>query len=140
MRNVACNKDGNYDGKTGNPNGWVQQGGNSAYPRVVDLFIVPYQALKETQGSGAPVPILGFASFYVMNWKGNSGDGDDPCPDTTFDADENPATPRSHSPTRRSVQSAVCSSRRSNTSPAPSIPTQTCVEGQLTPCRVTLVR
>ena len=121
---VACNNDGNYDGKNGNPNGWVQQGGNSAYPRVVDLFIVPYQALKETQGSGSPVPILGFASFYVMNWKGNSGNGDDPCPDTTFDADENPATPQVSLPTRQSVQSPVCSSRRSNTSPAPLIQTQ----------------
>ena len=46
-----CNYDGNYDGKPAggrpaDPNGWVQQGGDSRYPRVVNLFIVPYQGAQ----------------------------------------------------------------------------------------------
>ena len=41
-----CIYDGNYDGKAGNPNGWLQLGGDSRYPRVVNLFIVPYQGTR----------------------------------------------------------------------------------------------
>ena len=77
--------DSNYDGLS-NTNGWVQQGGNSGYPRVVDLFLHPVPGAQ-----GWQVPILGFASFYVMNWRNRKRP---PCP--TFDADGDPATRRSH--------------------------------------------
>ena len=50
------------------PDGWVDQGGDSRYPRVVNLFIVPYQARKGLTGAGDTIPVLGFASFYVMDW------------------------------------------------------------------------
>ena len=90
----ACNYDGNYDGKPGDRTGWVQQAATRRYPRVVNLFIVPYQARKGLTGAGDTIPVLGFASFYVMNWTGSNGNQNDPCPDTTFDADENPATPQ----------------------------------------------
>ena len=36
----------------GDPNGWVQQGGDSRYPRVVNLFIVPYQARQGADRRG----------------------------------------------------------------------------------------
>ena len=72
--------------------GWKKKGGDSRFPRVINLFVVPYQALKTKQGSGDPVPILGFASFFVMEWGGVNNNDDDPCPDRTFDHDNNPAT------------------------------------------------
>ena len=55
----------------------------------MNLFIIPYQALKGSTG-GDPqetVPILEFASFYVMNWTGSNTNQSDPCPDRTFDPD-----------------------------------------------------
>ena len=73
---ISCKVDGNYDGKPGKPTGWLQAGGDSTNPRVISLFIVPYQGLKNAQGSGDPIPILGFASFYVLNWGGTKGDND----------------------------------------------------------------
>ena len=94
----ACNYDGNYDGKPGDPNGWLQQGGDSRYPRVVNLFIVPYQSTKGLTGAGDAIPILGFASFYVMNWTGANNNQSDPCPDTTWDNDGNPAHPAGQRP------------------------------------------
>jgi hypothetical protein len=138
---TSCLNDGNYDGKSGNPNGWVQQGGDSSYPRVVSLFIVPYQALKTANGAGqldTVVPILGFASFYVMNWSGSPGN--DPCPDTTFDADGNPATPQVSLPTPPSQSITGVFVETVKYEPGPVDANATCVEGQLTPCRVRLVR
>jgi hypothetical protein len=66
--------------------GWRQKGGDSRDPRVIQLFVVPYQALKDVQGTSteAAIPVLRFASFYVMNWRGNGGSSDDPCPDPDF--------------------------------------------------------
>ena len=52
----GCVYDGNYDGKAGNPNGWVQLGGDSRYPRVVNLFIAPYQGSKGLSGAGDTDP------------------------------------------------------------------------------------
>ena len=106
------------------PIGWKQQGGDSRYPRVINLFVVPYQALKTKQGSGDPVPILGFASFFVMDWGGVNNNDDDPCPDRTFDHDNNPATAqvRSQPVPKRSIRAS--SSRRSSTSPARSTRTR----------------
>ncbi len=127
----ACNYDGNYDGKGGVP-GWVQQGGDSRYPRVVNLFIVPYQGGKGLTGAGDTIPVLGFASFYVMNWTGANGNQSDPCPDTTWNGIPVPDPPKG-AITGVFVETV-------DYEPGPVDPLATCVEGQLTPCRVRLVR
>ena len=76
----------NYDGIGGDKTGAWTNTGDSADPRVVSLFIVPYQALKNTGGSGSgdEIPILRFANFYVMNWYGQNSSSNDPCPDPDF--------------------------------------------------------
>jgi hypothetical protein len=136
----ACNYDGNYDGKPGNPNGWVQQGGDARYPRVVNLFIVPYQSSKGLTGAGDTIPILGFASFYVMNWTGANNNQSDPCPDTTWDNDGNPATPQVSVPAPPKGAITGVFVETVDYEPGPVDPNATCVEGQLTPCRAVLVR
>jgi hypothetical protein len=123
---------GNYDGKPGDPNGWLQKGGDSNDPRVVDLFIVPYQALKGVSGSKAEIPLLGFASFYVMGWRGQNASENDPCPDPDFGG-----VPYS-TPDKGTVQGVFVETV--NYEPGPVDANATCVEGLLTPCRVTLVR
>ena len=76
-----CNYDGNYDGKARQPervaSSWAAIPG---YPRVVNLFIVPYQASKGLTGAGDAIPVLGFASFYVMNWTGSNATRATPAP------------------------------------------------------------
>ncbi len=146
---IGCNYSGNYDGIDSDGNGvispaeaalgWKQQGGDSRYPRVVNLYVVPYEALKTKQGSGDPVPILGFASFFVMEWGGVSND-DDPCPDRTWDHDDNPATAQvTLQPVpKRAIRGIFV--EKVEYEPGPVDPNAICVEGQLTPCRVTLVR
>jgi hypothetical protein len=130
---IACNVDGNYDGKTGSPTGWLQAGGDSRNPRVVGLFIVPYQALKGAAGgSGSQVvPILGFASFYVMNWSGPSGDND-PCPDKTL------GTVNIPQPLKSAANGVFVETVDFDAGPVD--PTATCYEGLLTQCRAVLVR
>ena len=130
---IDCNVDGNYDGKTGSPTGWLQAGGDSRNPRVVGLFIVPYQALKGAAGgSGSQVvPILGFASFYVMNWTGPSSDSD-PCPDKTLGTVNIPQPPKS------SANGVFVEAVDFEAGPVD--PTATCYEGLLTQCRAVLVR
>ena len=124
-QNFDCNYDGDYDN-------WVATGGvgdatggnpvqlGSAYPRVVNLFIVPYQASKGLTGAGDEIPVLGFASFYVMDWGGANSNQDDPCPDTTYDRDGSDRRPRSPCRAHRAERSPASSSRRSSTSPGPS--------------------
>jgi hypothetical protein len=151
-QNFDCNYDGNYDGKPSDPTGWLQDGGiggnsppnplerGSAYPRIVNLFIVPYQASKGLTGAGDEIPVLGFASFYVMDWGGANNNQSDPCPDLTYDHDNNPATPQLTMP--RAPKGAITGVfvEKVEYEPGPVDPTATCVEDQLTPCRVTLVR
>ena len=136
----GCVYDGNYDGKPGNPNGWVQQGGDSRYPRVINLFIVPYQGSKGLTGAGDTIPVLGFASFYVMNWTGSNSNQSDHCPDTTFDHDHNPLTPQITVPSPPAGAITGVFVETVDYEPGPVDATAVCVEGQLTPCRVTLVR
>ena len=131
---TACLVDGNYDGKSGSPNGWLQRGGDSRDPRVINLFIVPYQALKGV-GGGNPdqvIPVLGFASFYVMNWTGSNSGNSDPCPDPDLGSVSVSAPPGGGA-----VGVFV---ETVDYEPGPVDSTATCTEGQLTPCRVTLVR
>ena len=58
---------GNYDGNPADPtgaDGWLRTGGDSNDPRVINLFIVPYQALKGVTGAKRrdPGPRLRVAS------------------------------------------------------------------------------
>ncbi len=131
-QDIVCNYDGNYDGKPGDPNGWVQLGGDSSYPRVVSLFIIPYQSLKGVTGAGETAPVLGFASFYVMNWEGANNQKSDQCPDTTWNGVTVPALEKG------TVSGTFVETV--NFEPGPVDPNAICEEGQLIPCRVTLVR
>jgi Putative Flp pilus-assembly TadE/G-like len=135
-----CNNDGNYDGKTGSSSSWIQQGGDSRYPRVIKLFIVPYQASKGLTGQGDELPVLGFASFYVMNWTGSNTNQSDRCPDRTFDHDQNPLTPQITLANPPAGAIAGVFVETVDYEAGPVDPTAVCVEGQLTPCRVALVR
>jgi hypothetical protein len=127
----SCLNDGNYDGKGGVP-GWLQNGGDSRDPRVVNLFIVPYQGSKGLTGAGDTIPVLGFASFYVMNWTGSNGNQSDPCPDRTWNGVTVPDPPKG-AITGVFVETI-------DYEPGPVDPLATCTEGLLTPCRVRLVR
>jgi hypothetical protein len=130
--NIKCNYDGNYDGKTGKPSSWLADGGDSGYPRVVSLFVIPYQSMKGVTGGGETAPVIGFANFYVMDWTGANNNKSDQCPDTTWGN-----TNLSHPP-KGSVSGVFVEAV--DYEPGPVDPTATCVEGQLIPCRVTLVR
>ena len=44
--------------------------------------------------------MLGFASFYVMDWGGANSNQSDPCPDTTYDPDGVPADAHDHDAAR----------------------------------------
>jgi len=130
--NIVCNNDGNYDGKPSDANGWVQQGGDSGDPRVVSLFVIPYQSLKGVNGANEEAPVTGFASFYVMDWRGSNNQKSDQCPDPDFNGVTLPQLPRG---TVRGVFVEAV-----DYEPGPVDPNATCVEDQLIPCRVTLVR
>jgi len=106
----------------------------------VNLFIVPYQSAKGLTGAGDTIPILGFASFYVMNWTGANNNQSDPCPDTTWDNDGNPATPQVNVPTPPAGAITGVFVETVDYEPGPVDSNATCVEGQLTPCRAVLVR
>jgi hypothetical protein len=134
-----CNVDGNYDGKTGSTTSWISSG-DSKYPRVINLFIVPYQASKGLTGQGDELPVLGFASFYVMNWTGSNSNQSDHCPDTTFDHDHDVSTPQIALPNPPAGAISGVFVETVDYEPGPVDPTAICVEGQLTPCRVTFVR
>ena len=136
----GCNYDGNYDGKSGSSTTPWTTKSDARYPRVVNLFIVPYQGGKGLTGAGDTIPVLGFASFYVMNWTGSNSNQSDPCPDTTFDQDHNPLTPQINVPNPPAGAITGIFVETVDYEPGPVDPTAVCVEGQLTPCRVTLVR
>jgi Flp pilus assembly protein TadG len=127
-----CNYDGNYDGKTGSPvQPWTVKS-DSRYPRVINLFIVPYQSSKGLTGAGDTIPVLGFASFYVMNWTGANTNQSDPCPDRTWGSVTVPDPPKG------AISGVFVSAV--DYEPGPVDPTATCDVTLLTPCRVTLVR
>ncbi len=82
--------------------------------------------------------MLGFASFYVMNWSGANTNQSDPCPDLTFDRDTEPGRPSDAAPPRGAITGVFVETV--DYEPGPVDPTAICVEGQLAPCRATLVR
>ena len=128
----AAGSCGNYDGKPGEPNGWVQRGGDLNDPRVISLFIIPYQALKNVSGSKVEIPVLTFASFYVMGWKGQNASENDPCPDPDFDG------VAYSTPDKGTVQGVFVAGIQYE--PGPVDPNAVCTEDLLIPCRPTLVR
>ena len=144
IQSFDCNYNGDYDN-------WVRTGGvgdatggnpvqvGSAYPRVVNLFIVPYQARKGVTGRNE-IPVLGFASFYVMDWGGSNSNQDDPCPDRTYDPDGSGPAPAVTMPRPADGAIAGIFVETVKYEPGPVDATAVCVEDQLTPCRVTLVR
>ena len=109
-------------------------GGNKQ--RVVNLFIVPYQALKGASGSNQEevLPILGGAAFYITGW-GGSGSSADQC--TTDPDGTGPARPDDPA-LNGEIVGYFIEDVQFNTGPVD--PTVTCVIGQLTPCRAVLVR
>lgn len=151
-QNVDCLVDGNYDGKPSPLNpldpGWANRTNDAqgprgtSDPRVVNLFIIPYQSLKGSTG-GDPqetVPILGFASFYVFNWTGSNAGQSDQCPDRSFDHDKNPSTAPLvvPNPPRGAITGVFVETVDYESGPVD--PTVICEEGQLTPCRASLTR
>ena len=128
---VKC---GNYDGIGGDTSkAWLNTG-DANDRRVVGLFIVPYQALKNVGGSGSndEIPILRMAKFYVMNWYGQNNPSDDPCPDPDFKGV--PVSP----PGKASVIGVFVSTVDS--APGPVDPTADCRIDLPEPCRAVLVR
>jgi Flp pilus assembly protein TadG len=126
---------GNYDGTPADPTGansWLKKGGDLSDPRVISLFIIPYQALKSVSGSKAEIPILGFASFYVMGWRGQKASEDDPCPDPDFKG------VAYSSPDKGTVQGVFVAGVQYE--PGPVDENAVCTEDLLTFCRPTLVR
>lgn len=136
---TSCLVEGNYDGDDGaSVPPWLTKS-DSAYPRVVKLFIIPYQSLKGA-GGGDPeetVPILGFAAFYVMNWTGSNNQNSDPCPDSTWGEDPGSDIPLANPP-RGSATGVFVETVEYETGPVD--PNATCVVGQLIPCRPSFVR
>lgn len=81
---------GNCSNITGNP---PNESGCSAYactnpnlypnwqpddPRIVNLIVLPYGALRNTNPSDG-LPILKFGAFYVTGWQGQGGGNQNPC-------------------------------------------------------------
>jgi hypothetical protein len=99
---------------------------------VIKVFIVPYQALKNVTGASAEIPLLGGASFYVMNWKGQKASEDDPCPDPDFGG-VTYTPPGEGTITGVFVENVTLES-------GPVDEQAVCVEGQLEECRAVLVR
>lgn len=140
---------GSFDGIDSNGNGvidtgeigWMQKGGDSGDPRLVQLFVVPYQALKDVQGTGteAGIPVLRFASFYVMNWRGNNAASDDPCPDPDFGVSPVKAAPLPSGPAGKgTILGVFISAVQYETGPVDQ--TAVCRLEDPTPCRAILVR
>jgi hypothetical protein len=125
----------NYDGTPSDPTGansWLKKGGDLSDPRVISLFIIPYQALKSVSGSKVEIPILSFASFYVMGWRGQNASENDPCPDPDFNG-----VPYS-TPDKGTVQGVFVAGVQYE--PGPVDENAVCTEDLLTFCRPTLVR
>ena len=117
----VCRNPGNYAE-------WLANGGDSFDPRVVRVFVLPYQALKGATGGdpGETAPIASFAAFYVMAWGGNNSNRD-PCPDPTI------PPPPPGTVVGRFVQPV-------DYQVGPVDETKVCVVGQLEVCRAVLVR
>ena len=69
---TACTNPNHYPATVGAPNYPEDD------PRILGLFLVPYGSL-DIAGSGATVPIIDFAYFYVTGWHSKGGGFDNPC-------------------------------------------------------------
>lgn len=118
---TSCRNPGNYAQ-------WLANGGDSFDPRVVRVFVIPYQSLKGSTG-GDPretAPIDSFAAFYVMAWGGNNSNRD-PRPDPSV------PMPPPGAVVGRFVQPVDYQG-------GPVDSTKVCVVDQLEVCRAVLVR
>jgi len=75
-----------------------------------------------------------------MNWTGANNNQSDPCPDTTWDNDGNPATPQVNVPAPPKGAITGVFVETVDYEPGPVDETVDCQEGQLTKCRFILVR
>ena len=106
-----------------------------------NLFIIPYQALKGSTG-GDPqetVPILEFASFYVMNWTGSNVTRATIARTRRSTPTATGPPPRSRSPTLAGAMTGVFVKTVDYES-GPVDTTSTCLPDQLGQCRASLVR
>ena len=78
---------GNYDGTPSDPTGansWLTEGRRPQRSARHQPLHHPLSGAQERVGlEGSQIPILGFASFYVMGWTGQRRPSNDPCPDPT---------------------------------------------------------
>ena len=129
---TACTNYNYYD--PANPNQWALQGGEPS-PRVVFLFIVPYNAFRNT-GPQDGLPILNFAAFYITGWRGTNGQsGANPCAGSDPDG-AGPAVPDETLQPGEIAGYFVGWTMPS----APGNPNAVCVQGQIRPCVPVLVR
>ena len=118
----------------------AREPGDSQYPRVVNLFIVPYQASKGLTRRGRRDPrarlrVLlrhGLDRQQLQSERPLPGHDLRPRPERLDAADRPP-----HAPAGAITGVFV---ETVDYEPGPVDPTAICVEGQLTPCRVALVR
>ena len=101
--------------------------------RVVNIFIVPYGAYKNT-GPQASLPILNFASFYVSGWSGQGGAGQNPC-NGDPDGPSGPIQPEESTSGGEIVGYWVAWARY-----GPSDPDSICEGTELRPCTPVLTR
>jgi hypothetical protein len=62
-------------------NRWASTNGNppDGDPRIVKLFVAPVGSFGTNSNPG-PVPVDGYASFYIAGWDGDPCSGDPPAP------------------------------------------------------------
>jgi hypothetical protein len=101
--------------------------------RVMNLFIVPYGAFKNT-GPQDGLPLLAFAAFYVTGVQGEGG-ADNPC-----DTDPDGAGPQEADDPSAPGEVKGYFIEWVDNDPGPVDPTKSCVVGQIIPCRASLVR
>jgi Flp pilus assembly protein TadG len=101
--------------------------------RIMNLFIVPYGAFKNT-GPQDGLPILAFAAFYVTGANGQGG-AQNPC-----DTDPDGTGPEEADDPAAAGEVKGYFIEWVDNDPGPVDPIATCVVGQIIPCRAVLVR
>ena len=102
-------------------------------PRVVKLFVTPFAAFKNVNGSTDAVPILDFGAFYITGW----GAGDKPREDPCLTGNPPGSVPDDPALDRQIVGHFV---KWSEPNVGPVDLTQDCNLTELRPCRAVLVR
>ena len=136
----GCVYDGNYDGKAGNPNGWVAAGRRFPLPAGRQPLHRPLPGKQgpERRGRHHPHPRLRLLLRHELDRQQLEPERLLPRHDVrprpeSSDSQINVPTPPAGAITGVFVETV-------DYEPGPVDPTAICVEGQLTPCRATLVR